>query len=185
MAAFYPPCSGLSEELTRLFSLPPPSRASVCLKQADEQSLVDVRVPRVDKEFDIDPFDDWERNGRSSDIDEFDRLLWALRENCSANSGNQRRRTSSSGSSHSGGRADQNQGMGRSVCVFCRNNNEPKSWFTSHRLKDDQGHVVCPVLSAYTCPYCGATGSKAHTKKYCPKRTPNTLQEIGKATALC
>lgn len=55
------------------------------------------------------------------------------------------------------------------VCVFCRNNGESESFYTSHYLKDSEGKVTCPVLRAYTCPLCGANGDKAHTIKYCPE----------------
>lgn len=55
------------------------------------------------------------------------------------------------------------------VCVFCRNNGESESFYTSHYLKDADGKVTCPVLRAYTCPLCGANGDKAHTIKYCPE----------------
>ena len=53
-------------------------------------------------------------------------------------------------------------------CVFCKNNGEDESYFLSHTLKDDDGTVLCPVLRAYHCPVCGATGPVAHTIKYCP-----------------
>ena len=55
------------------------------------------------------------------------------------------------------------------VCVFCRNNGESESFYTSHYLKDAEGKVTCPVLRAYTCPLCGANGDSAHTIKYCPE----------------
>ncbi len=55
------------------------------------------------------------------------------------------------------------------VCVFCRNNGESESFYTSHYLKDSDGKVTCPVLRAYTCPVCGANGDSAHTIKYCPE----------------
>jgi protein nanos 1 len=55
------------------------------------------------------------------------------------------------------------------VCVFCRNNGESESFYTSHYLKDADGKVTCPVLRAYTCPLCGANGDSAHTIKYCPE----------------
>ena len=57
------------------------------------------------------------------------------------------------------------------VCVFCRNNGESESFYTSHYLKDSEGKVTCPVLRAYTCPLCGANGDAAHTIKYCPENT--------------
>nr|XP_054766247.1 uncharacterized protein LOC129273247 [Lytechinus pictus] len=53
-------------------------------------------------------------------------------------------------------------------CVFCKNNKETLSFYSSHVLKDDVGKVICPVLRAYTCPICGANGDNAHTIKYCP-----------------
>ena len=34
-------------------------------------------------------------------------------------------------------------------------------------MQDEKGDVVCPILSAYKCKLCGATGTKAHTIKYC------------------
>ncbi len=54
-------------------------------------------------------------------------------------------------------------------CVFCKNNGEDESYYLSHTLKDDDGRVVCPILSNYTCPICLATGPVAHTIKYCPQ----------------
>ena len=57
------------------------------------------------------------------------------------------------------------------VCVFCRNNGETESFYTSHYLKDAEGKVTCPVLRAYTCPLCGANGDLAHTIKYCPENS--------------
>uniref|UniRef100_A0A1I8F3U0 Nanos-type domain-containing protein n=1 Tax=Macrostomum lignano TaxID=282301 RepID=A0A1I8F3U0_9PLAT len=56
-------------------------------------------------------------------------------------------------------------------CVFCRKNGEPEAFSSGHTLKDGNGSVVCPVLSRFTCPLCGATGDSAHTVKYCPLGT--------------
>ena len=60
------------------------------------------------------------------------------------------------------------------VCVFCRNNGEAESVYSSHQLKDPEGAVTCPVLYIYTCPICGAHGRDAHTIKYCPYSSADT-----------
>lgn len=62
-----------------------------------------------------------------------------------------------------------NRPVKQQVCVFCRNNGESESFYTSHCLKDAEGKVTCPVLRAYTCPLCGANGDLSHTIKYCPE----------------
>nr|ADE44350.1 nanos [Pristina leidyi] len=61
------------------------------------------------------------------------------------------------------------------VCVFCRNNGEAEAVYSSHQLKDPEGAVTCPILYIYTCPICGANGKSAHTIKYCPYNTGDTL----------
>ncbi|XP_045536658.1 nanos homolog 3-like [Papilio machaon] len=53
-------------------------------------------------------------------------------------------------------------------CVFCKNNGESTAWYRSHMIKDRKGRVVCPILRAFRCPICGASGSRAHTPKHCP-----------------
>ncbi|KAI6652661.1 nanos 1 [Oopsacas minuta] len=65
------------------------------------------------------------------------------------------------------------------LCVFCRNNGEPESVFKTHILKDANGRVNCPVLRAYTCPTCGASGDDAHTLKYCPATQPTIIYSPG------
>jgi protein nanos 1 len=64
-----------------------------------------------------------------------------------------------------------NRPLKQQVCVFCRNNGESESFYTSHCLKDSEGKVTCPVLRAYTCPLCGANGDASHTIKYCPENS--------------
>ena len=54
------------------------------------------------------------------------------------------------------------------VCVFCRNNGAPEEVYGTHILKTADGRVLCPILRAYTCPLCSASGDNAHTIKYCP-----------------
>uniref|UniRef100_A0A182JP64 Nanos-type domain-containing protein n=1 Tax=Anopheles christyi TaxID=43041 RepID=A0A182JP64_9DIPT len=53
-------------------------------------------------------------------------------------------------------------------CVFCLNNGADRELYESHRCKDPAGNVICPVLQKFVCMRCKATGSKAHTAKYCP-----------------
>ena len=75
--------------------------------------------------------------------------------------------------------------MKQQVCVFCRNNGESESFYTSHCLKDAEGKVTCPVLRAYTCPLCGANGDSAHTIKYCPENNQsmkNQTSQVKRAT---
>lgn len=68
---------------------------------------------------------------------------------------------------------------GLHVCVFCRNNGEPESVYSSHVLKDSDGRTSCPILRAYTCPICKANGDTSHTIKYCPMnqnaRVPSSI----------
>uniref|UniRef100_A0A182NM66 Nanos-type domain-containing protein n=1 Tax=Anopheles dirus TaxID=7168 RepID=A0A182NM66_9DIPT len=66
-------------------------------------------------------------------------------------------------------------------CVFCLNNGKCTRVYKSHRCRNENGDVTCPFLKCYVCPHCGATGSQAHTPKYCPMKpiiTPEDCLEI-------
>ncbi len=75
-------------------------------------------------------------------------------------------------------RVHQSRPVKQQVCVFCRNNGESESFYTSHCLKDSEGKVTCPVLRAYTCPLCGANGDLSHTIKYCPENSQTSKLQI-------
>lgn len=60
-------------------------------------------------------------------------------------------------------------GTSSDLCRFCRQNGETARVYRSHKLKSDDGKVICPILFNYTCPICAATGHYAHTRRYCPQ----------------
>lgn len=60
-------------------------------------------------------------------------------------------------------------GSSSDYCRFCKQNGESPRVYRSHKLKTDDGKVICPILRNYTCPMCEATGDNAHTRRYCPQ----------------
>ena len=83
------------------------------------------------------------------------------------------------------------------ICVFCRHNGEHELIYSSHSLKDSIGNVTSPILRAYQCPICAATGSQgaycflfpvyinnkvcffeAHTIKYCQATGDDSIRHI-------
>ena len=53
-------------------------------------------------------------------------------------------------------------------CNYCRKSQQPPSCYLTHRTRDGNGIVVCPVLRLVQCALCGASGDFAHTTTYCP-----------------
>ncbi|XP_040922025.1 nanos homolog 1-like [Toxotes jaculatrix] len=60
-------------------------------------------------------------------------------------------------------------GTSSDYCRFCKQNGESLRIYRSHRLKSEDGKIVCPILRSYTCPICETTGDYAHTRRYCPQ----------------
>ncbi|KAJ8731479.1 hypothetical protein PYW07_004643 [Mythimna separata] len=69
-------------------------------------------------------------------------------------------------------------------CAFCKNNGKPSAWYSSHSLRDTRGRVRCPVLRAFRCPRCGATGDLAHTVKYCPDASTDSQSSSSRKSSL-
>lgn len=81
-----------------------------------------------------------------------------------------RPRSQGIGSAGSSVSSNPDQRNSRDTCGFCKQNGESLEIYTSHRLKSRDGQVMCPILRNYVCPFCSATGDRAHTRQYCPVR---------------
>ena len=66
----------------------------------------------------------------------------------------------------------------KSLCLFCRKNDEPESVYSTHQIKDAEGNITCPTLAAYKCRICGATGQKAHTVRHCPENKKKDISKV-------
>ena len=62
-------------------------------------------------------------------------------------------------------------------CKVCMDAGKPKSLYSSHWVKDNNGKVVCPTLLSVVCPNCS---NKGHTVKFC---TVSTMKE--RTTPVC
>lgn len=62
-------------------------------------------------------------------------------------------------------------------CKFCYKNGELSDIYLSHVTKSSNGNIICPILRKYVCDLCGATGDKAHTRKYCALNTQQNKKQ--------
>ena len=69
------------------------------------------------------------------------------------------------------------------MCQFCLSNGEPEEQCRSHQLKTTDGLVSCPILRAFVCPHCKATGDHAHTQRYCPLNRDGKFNSHGASLA--
>lgn len=67
-------------------------------------------------------------------------------------------------------------------CTFCKRNGESREYYQGHQLRDENGKLLCPILRAFVCPICGATGDDAHTESYCPERPRGGPRSFGRTT---
>lgn len=63
----------------------------------------------------------------------------------------------------------------RPACGFCKKNGETEEFYLSHKLRDENNRITCPVLAEYRCSVCNAKGR--HTISYCPKRKKNNINQ--------
>ena len=157
----------MAEEIERLFNI---RKDRTDTGRSLPASSVAVKPPCSMSRFTGPEDDDFERNGRSSELDAWDYLMIRPKQR------EQRRQSQTVMTkselmallAHRERLPVSRKKRGASVCVFCKNNGESEVVYSSHVLKDGAGRVTCPVLRAYTCPLCAAHGDNAHTIKYCP-----------------
>lgn len=61
-------------------------------------------------------------------------------------------------------------------CMLCKKNGEAEDYYTSHKLRDENDQIQCPVLLSYTCPRCNVTGD--HTLSYCPLKIHQQAKKV-------
>lgn len=73
------------------------------------------------------------------------------------------------------------QPNGEIYCAFCKKNGELEAFYRTHKLKDENDLITCPVLKQYECPKCGVVGQ--HTASYCPKNGARDRREARRLNA--
>lgn len=166
-----------------------------CLSESESSAPVSPSANSMDLSFFSSPWEEFENNGKEAELDEMDKLMRRLNLDRNVRSSSGKPMSGRAEELLNGDlnvqnsedpmivknrliqllrQEERNKSRGKKstkVCVFCRNNGESETIYSCHTLKDEQGHISCPILYCYTCPKCGATKDNAHTLKYCPLST--------------